>query len=762
MRPAQARRRVAIGGVVQGVGFRPFVYRLATAHRLTGWVGNDGAGVELEAQGAQDDLEAFCAALQGTPPPRARIDRFETRAAPVVDGERGFVIQDSRTGGAIAPVLPADLATCEACLRELDDPTDRRHGYPFLNCTDCGPRYTIVEGLPYDRPHTSMRRFALCAACQREYEDPGDRRYHAQPIACPSCGPRLRFLDGVGASVGEGETALAMALAALAKGQIVACKALGGFQLLVDATDNEAVARLRERKRRPDKPFALLARDLAMASVECVVSEETATLLSSARAPIVLLPRAATATVAGAIAPDNALLGVMLPSTPLHHLIAAAAARPLVCTSGNLADEPIAFLDEEALDRLAGIADGFLLHDRPIVRAVDDSLLRPTVRGPLVLRRARGFAPEGVAVPGAAGLPPVLAVGAQQKSTVTLLVDGQAIVSQHLGDLGTLEGNALHARTIEDLLGFFAVKPAAIACDLHPDYASTQLAEQLAATASVPLVRVQHHHAHALALAAETALAAPFLALAWDGAGHGPDGTSWGGEALLVDGLSWRRGGSVRSFALLGGDAAAREPRRSALGLWCSLVGVDAPLPDEARWWPTAERANLRRLVAGSPRTSSVGRLFDAVAALLGVRWQKGYEGQAALALELAATNASPSAPLPWRFLEEPGSLIADPAPLVIALVERRQAGEPIAALARAFHVALAELALAWAERTGLRTVALTGGCFQNALLVELTSARLTAAGFEVVTHRHVPPNDGGVSLGQALAAALTLQPPPL
>ncbi len=747
-----ARLRAAVEGIVQGVGFRPAVYRLAIRHGLTGWVRNRPEGVDLEVQGAESAVAAFLSDLRVLPPP-IRVDRAEAVDLPEVAGEAAFEIRESGNGDTTLPAVPPDLATCPECAREVATPGERRARYPFTNCTFCGPRYTLIESLPYDRPRTAMKGFPLCPDCAREYRDPADRRFHAQPVACPACGPQLRLEAPDGTVQAEREVALLGAAEALRRGGVLALKGLGGYQLLVDATSAEAVGRLRERKRREEKPFAVMFPDLDALRAACDAGDAEAAVLASPEAPILLLRRRAGGPVVPGVAPGNPRLGAFLPYTPLHRLLLEAVARPLVCTSGNLSDEPMAFRDDEARDRLASLADLFLAHDRPIVRPVDDSVLRLDPDGPTLLRRARGYAPLAVPLPGDG--PPVLAVGAHQKATVALRFAGRAVLSQHLGDLASPAGADLLARTAEDLLAFFRVRPERVACDLHPDYASTRLAERLAGEWRVPLVRVQHHHAHGAACAAEHGLRGPVLALAWDGSGLGTDGTVWGGEALVVDGPAFHRAGHLKPFPLPGGEAAVKEPRRSAAGLLAATLGLEALPPAEragfGEAWAPLRTMLDRRL--NCPSTSSLGRLFDAISALAGIRSAPGFEGQAAMALEFAAERAAPDSAYPWAFRDH-AVREADPGPLVEALLRDRAAGHPPEVLARRFHAALADLALAWARHAGLRDVVLSGGCFQNGLLTGLVTDRLAAAGFRVHRHRRFPPNDGCISLGQAAVAA--------
>jgi len=734
------RLGIRVRGVVQGVGFRPFVARLAAEMGILGWVRNTPAGVEMEVQGSAELLQAFLRDLEARKPAPARILGVEHEEIPE-RVETGFRIQPSQAGQAPRPSVPADLALCPECAAEMGDPSERRYRYPFTNCTNCGPRYSIIRSLPYDRPRTAMAAFPLCEACGSQYREPLDRRYHAQPIACPVCGPRLSS-GGL-----EGEEALAHARQTLLEGRILALKGLGGYQLMVDATSEEAVRCLRERKRREDKPFAVMFPDEASLRSACRASATELATLRSVEAPILLLERVGE-LIAPAVAPGNPQLGAMLPNTPLHLLLLAEVGRPLVCTSGNLSEEPMAIGEDEARSRLGGIADAFLEHDRPIVRPVDDSVGRVEGGTLRLLRRARGFAPLPHALP--YGGPPILAFGGHQKVTVTLLFEGQAVVSQHLGDLNSPLGQDLLARTVADLLDFFRVEPRVLACDLHPDYASTRLAERMALERGLPLRRIQHHHAHAGACAAEWGLTPPFLGLIWDGSGFGSDGRLWGGEALRIEGWGFQRIGHLRPFPLPGGDRAVKEPRRSALGLCWELLGEAGA---SGSLFAESERTTLLTMLGrnlNSPRSSSIGRLFDAVAALSGLRAGPGFEGQAAMALEFAARAGTGDDS--YAFGLQDG--VADPAPLLEAMLEDQRRGLGGEALARRFHLALAGLALAWAQGAGLEDVVLSGGCFQNALLARLCEEKLGAAGFRVHRPALFPANDGGISLGQAWVAA--------
>ncbi len=741
------RLSIEVQGVVQGVGFRPFVYRIALARNLVGWVRNRPDGVEIEVQGPKTVLDDFLSALRDEKPAPARIHAISTRAIEDLPTESAFSIRASGQSAKTRPSVPADLAMCADCKAEMDTPSERRYRYPFTNCTYCGPRYSIIAGLPYDRPRTAMRAFPLCEACSAQYSDPSDRRFHAQPIACPVCGPKVSLKDARGVFRTEGEAALREAAADLAAGRVLAMKGLGGYQLLVDATSDTAVALLRTRKHREEKPFAVMFPDLDSLSRACEVSEAEMAILQSIEAPILLLKWRGNCISQG-VAPGNPNLGAFLPYTPLHKLLLSLVDRPLVCTSGNLSDEPMCIGDDEAMEHLGDVADAFLVHNRPVLRPVDDSVGRVEAGTLHLLRRARGFAPLPLPLP--LDAPVVLAFGGHMKSTITLFTDGQAVVSQHLGDLDSPQGISLLSRTVDDFLDFFQAEPARLACDLHPDYASTRLAERMAQERGLTLVRVQHHHAHVSACIAELDLRKPVLGLAWDGSGYGPDGTVWGGEALLVDGPRFSRFGHLRTFPLPGGERAVREPRRSALGLCWEMLGDDAP---SVSLFSAAELRPLRRMLElglHSPRTSSIGRLFDAVAALVGIRVGAGFEGQAAMALEFAATSSKDDG----AYLITLKGDVADPTPMLQELLADQRHGVEPGIMARRFHAALADLALAFAESVGREDVILTGGCFQNQLLAALCMEKLSDRGFRVHRPALYPPNDGGISLGQAWVAA--------
>ncbi len=751
------RRAIRVRGIVQGVGFRPFVYGLAQRLDLRGFVRNQAGTVLIEVEGESASLEDFLGELVRTPPPMAQIDGvgWEPRS---LQGDRRFRIEASRADAAAEVFISPDVAACADCLAELFDPADRRCGYPFVNCTNCGPRLTIITGAPYDRPRTTMAGFPLCRACRAEYDDPADRRFHAQPIACPDCGPRLGLRDA------DGRTAagdpLPAFVAAILNGRIGALKGLGGYHLVCDARDAAAVAELRRRKRRDERPFALMVRDETAAAELCEVGAAERELLLSSRGPIVLLRRRPAGPVAAAVAPGDPRLGVMLPYTPLHHLLMRAANVPLVMTSGNRSDEPIAYDDADALERLRGIADLFLTHERPIHVRCDDSVTQIVDGAELPVRRSRGYAPQPVKLP--AECPrPILAVGGQLKATFALGRSRQAFVSHHLGDLDRFEAYRAFERDVELYERLFGMRPERIAHDLHPDYASTRYAIERAAREGIELVPVQHHHAHMASCMAENGLTDPVIGVTFDGTGYGTDGAVWGGEFLVGDGGGFRRGAQLRYVGLPGGDRAIREPWRMAFshlldaGCECpSLTGRRDPA--ELR---TVETMLRRRL--NSPETSSMGRLFDAVASLAGLRDAVSYEGQAAVELERLATAATPDGAYPFDLTEpaDPAApLVVDVRPLIRAVVEDVAAGTRAAQIARRFHAAVVGLTVAVCGRlrdaTGLEDVVLSGGVFLNALLTSETAAALRAAGFRVHRHTKVPPNDGGLSLGQGMIAA--------
>ncbi len=743
------RAKVVVRGAVQGVGFRPFVYRLATELALEGWVVNSAQGVFIEVEGPRSALDQFLARLVKEKPSRAALHSVESSILDPVP-YRGFEIRESDESGEKSAFILPDIATCADCLREIFDPADRRFRYPFTNCTNCGPRFSIIEALPYDRAHTSMRKFAMCPECAREYGDPADRRFHAEPIACPRCGPTLALWRPDGALIAALDDALAHAADAVRAGKILALKGLGGFQLIVDATNEESVQRLRARKHREEKPFALMVPTLETARDNCCISALEERLLLSPESPIVLLEKKNGTRLAPSLAPGNPSLGVMLPSTPLHHLFLHSLDRPVVATSGNVSDEPICIDEHEALERLRGMADLFLVHDRPIVRHMDDSIARIMAGRELVLRRARGYAPLPVTLRQKG--PTILALGAHLKNAVALAVGENVFVSQHIGDLETAQAHDAFVKSAADLPRLYEATPQCIACDMHPEYLSTKHAMEMPGE-KFP---VQHHWAHISGCMAENEISAPALGVAWDGTGYGLDGTIWGGEFLLAtNGGSFERVAHLRTFRLPGGDQAVREPRRAGLGLLYEIFAEE--LWDEADWlaaFSPQELSPLRRMLEKNlqaPITSSVGRFFDAVAALLDLRQRVSFEGQAAMECEFSIQPGIEEA-YPFR-LTETSPILIDWEPAIRALLRDLREGEARGVISAKIHNMLSESIVAVATRIGEPQVVLSGGCFQNRYLTERTIARLRAENFRPYWHQRIPPNDGGIALGQIMAA---------
>ncbi len=751
---------------MQGVGFRPFVHALARRFHLAGWVRNHSAGVTIEAEGPPQALEAFLQALQAEPPPAAQIDSVELRPLPP-RGEREFRIEHSQAQQAASTPISPDLATCADCLREFADPRDRRYHYPFINCTNCGPRYTIVRDIPYDRPLTTMARFTMCPACQREYDDLQDRRYHAQPNACPTCGPQVWFVPS-GASPQEfdrppqnaphGEAAFRAAARVIDQGGIVAVKGIGGFHLACLASCDQALEMLRRRKGRVDKPFALMAPDLEAARRLVELSEEEQRLLCSPARPIVLLRRKPQAPVSPLVAPGNPYLGVMLPYSALHVLLLGG--RVLVMTSGNRSEEPIARSNAEARKRLAPLADGFLLHDREIFVVCDDSVTRVFRGAELPVRRSRGYAPMPVRL--GRQVPPLLATGGELKATFCITKGPYAYMSPHVGDMGNLETLEAFRRGVEHFLRLFRVQPQAVACDMHPGYLSTTWAQQFARDRGVPLVQVQHHHAHVAAVALEHRLEPEqeVLGVSFDGTGYGPDRAIWGGEFLLATWARYRRVAQLKYAPLPGGDAAIRHPWRVALAqLWAAGVPWSPELAPVAAV-PELQRKVLHRQLEQNLNcvpTSSMGRLFDAAAALLGVRQTVSYEAQAAIEMEALCGPLEAVEPYPFELRQEQSPWELDPAPLWQAMLGDLLRGADRREVAARFHRTVAAMILTTCEhlrrRHSVETVALGGGVFQNVVLLRFTVDQLEQAGFRVLVPRQVPPNDGGLALGQVAVA---------
>jgi hydrogenase maturation protein HypF len=778
------RQRIVLQGAVQGVGFRPFVYRLAYALGITGWVTNTAQGVLIEAEGTAEPLEDFLRKLRTEKPPHAFIHHLDITSLPAQDDLK-FEIHHSNIGGSKTAFVLPDLSTCPDCLTELFDPSNRRYRYPFTNCTNCGPRFSIIEALPYDRSNTSMRHFPMCPACQAEYDDPLDRRFHAEPNACPTCGPQLELWDGAGTVLASRHEALLRVVEQINLGKIVALKGIGGFQLIVDARNDEAVKRLRGRKHREEKPLALMFSSLETVRRECTVSGAEQDLLRSAESPIVLLervshaiqhlamnanpqslPSSKTLRQAGAIcnpqsllapsvAPNNPYLGIMLPYSPLHHLLMRELRFPVVATSGNLSDEPMCTDEREALRRLSSIADSFLVHNRPIVRHVDDSITRIIELKPMMFRRARGYAPLPVPITRKLTFP-VLAVGAHLKNTVALAMGENVFVSQHLGDLETQESLDAFHHVIQSFEKLYDAAPAQVVCDLHPDYASTAFAR----ATGVQCTSIQHHEAHVAACMAENRIEDDALGIAWDGTGFGLDSTIWGGEFFLANDRTFTRVASLRPFRLPGGEAAVQEPRRTAFGLLYEIFGegfVSNPrLPTIQACSETERKLFVQMLRSGNhaPVCSSAGRLFDAVASILDIRQRSSFEGQAAMELEFEAMRSGTDRSYHVELRESATvPLIVNWEPMVREILHESESGTSRSRIAAKFHNTMAEVIVAVARRFDERQVVLTGGCFQNKYLLERAIRNLRNAGYTPYWHHQIPTNDGGISFGQIIAA---------
>ncbi len=755
---ARRRIRVCVRGVVQGVGFRPFVYACAAALGLSGSVRNDTSGAIVEVEGDPAEIDQFLAQLRNQPPPLAVVESIETHVIPTVGGT-GFTIADtSRSDGGRTLASP-DVAICADCAAEQRDPSNRRYRHAFVNCTNCGPRFTIISALPYDRASTTMARFAMCAECAREYADPADRRFHAQPVCCPNCGPALRYRDGDGRST-DGEDALLQARRLLREGGILAIKGIGGYHLACDANDEQAVAELRGRKRRGDKPFAVMVPDLSTACAIADLDDPSARLLCSPQRPIVLAPRRHGARIADAVAPHNPDLGIMVAYTPLHTLLFGlpgddAGPPVLVMTSGNLGGEPICFTDDDALERLSHLADGWLMHDRDILVPCDDSVVRIVDDLELPIRRSRGYAPLPIALP--VSVPPTMAVGADLKNTMAVADGKYAWLSQHIGDMDDLATLSAFDAAQQHLQQLTAVEPEVLVADAHPLYRSSAWAYRNAA--GRPVRTVQHHHAHIAAVMAEHGMdgSQQVLGFAFDGTGYGSDAAVWGGEVLLANYKGYQRLAQLSYVPLAGGDISVLRPYRMALAhLWAAGIEWDADLPPVAAC-PADEQRVLRQQLEtglGCVPTSSMGRLFDAVSALTGVRQVVAYEAQAAIELEGLARGADgDTSSYTFDIDGSRSPALIDPTPVIHAVVRDHRAGVPAGVIGARFHCAVADLVvkLATEDRDAPQTVALSGGVFQNALLLRLTLERLRTSGFHVITHRRVPPNDGGIALGQLL-----------
>jgi hydrogenase maturation protein HypF len=742
------RACVYIEGIVQGVGFRPFVYHLAHQHELTGWVLNSERGVTIEVEGDKHKIDGFLSELS-YPPPMAVIEKTAISFGPPM-GYQDFEIKESEQGAERLTLVSPDIATCQECVREISDPEDRRFRYPFTNCTNCGPRFTIIENVPYDRHYTTMAPFEMCPSCDREYHDPANRRFHAQPNACILCGPSLTLVTHEGAEVSTVDP-LVETVGLLKRGKIVAIKGLGGFHLACDATNEEAVARLRGRKYREDKPFAIMCRDIGIVEKVCILDKVSRELLESKARPIVVLPKRDDNPTAPSVVPYQKTLGVMLPYSPLHHLLFTEGLELLVMTSGNVSDEPIAFDNNEALIRLKDIADYFLLHNRAIHTRCDDSVVKPVNGKVTFFRRSRGYTPAPIKLPYSG--PSVLACGAELKSTFCLTKNDFAFVSHHIGDMENVETMRSFEQGIELFRQLFQINPELVVYDLHPDY----LATRYAMSVPLPKVGLQHHVAHALSCMAEYGHKGPVLAVVMDGTGYGDDGTVWGGEFLEVYLHGYRRLGHLRSIPLPGGEMAVKEPWRVAAAylerIYGDLEHVRIPFTemlDYEKW--SILRVAIREHI-NCPPCSSVGRLFDAVSALVGLRPAVNYEGQAAVELEQLA-EAHAQGTYPFELCEADDTTVIDPDPMIAALVEEIKHHVPPSHIATRFHHTLAniisQVVIRLRERTGLSEVVISGGVFQNALLLGEVEARLSEVGSKIYTHHKVPPNDGGISLGQA------------
>lgn len=752
-----ARHSIQISGIVQGVGFRPFIYRLAHAHGLTGWVRNTPGGVEIEVQGAVESVAVFSRSIPLEAPALAVIGSIDSHEIHTSDGD-DFRILPTADGSADIRIAP-DATLCNDCLQELFDPSDRRFRYPFITCTNCGPRYSIITGTPYDRPKTTMAGFPLCPECLKEYTDPSDRRFHAQPLACPACGPQLQLLSATTqASIGYADDAIISAVTELKSGHILAVKGLGGYHLVVDACNNDAVKRLRQRKKRDEKPFAVMAENLAAARVLACLNGIEERLLTAVESPIVIVRKSPDCPVSELVAPHNDWLGLMLPYTPIHHLLLRTGGiTALVMTSANHSDDPIAYEDQDALLRLSDVADYFLMHDRPIHIRCDDSVIRVFQDKPLFYRRSRGYVPRAIRLP--FPVRPLLAVGAEMKSTICLAKAEQAFLSQHIGDLQNDSTCDSFRHNIQHLTDILEIAPELIVCDQHPDYLSSIYATE----SGLPLISVQHHHAHLASCMAENSLQGDVIGIIFDGTGYGSDGTIWGGEFLVGGYGCFHRAGHFRPVRLPGGDIAVREPWRMALSYLYAAIGTaafDQDHPVLRKLTETGRDIFSTMLEKGinSPQTSSCGRLFDAVAALLNIRQEVSYDGQAAIELEALAESSDSDENLPFDISRmSDGSWQLDFAPLFPAILGTMQAGVSTATLARRFHATVAQASidacLRIASDCGLDRVVLSGGVFQNRLLTELLYTGLTNTGVQVFIHRLTPPNDGCIALGQTAVA---------
>jgi hydrogenase maturation protein HypF len=748
------RMRYHFSGIVQGVGFRPFIYRIATRHSLAGFVQNRSDGVIVEVEGPEESIASFIAGVNEELPPLADVSDI-SRKEIAVRNDKVFRISESETGGLGKVHITPDIATCGECFKELFDPEDRRFRYPFINCTNCGPRLTIIKDIPYDRINTSMSCFPMCPLCRSEYENPADRRFHAEPNACPACGPSLELLDKAGNALSEKDP-MRKTIALLLEGYVVAIKGLGGFHLAVDAANDEAVKRLRSRKFREEKPLAIMVKDIDVAARISRIGKEEDALLKSPQRPIVLAGKRESDMVSPAVAPGVSDLGIMLPYTPLHHMLLEKHFQALIMTSANQVDEPICIANREAIKRLKGIADYFLVHNRDILVRCDDSIATVSAGKKRMLRRSRGFAPKPVTLK--KSYPEILALGPQMKTTLCILKGNFAFLSPHIGDMETPEARDFYRESLTLMQKIAECKPDIIACDLHPAYYTTKLAEDLP---SSRIIRVQHHHAHIVSAMAENGIEGEVIGLAMDGTGYGLDGTVWGGEFLVADEANFIRIGHIMNYLLPGGEKAIREPWRIAVSLFKEAYGNNWPdvaerlnIGPKKNYYEAMERVMTHRF--NSPVTSSLGRLFDGIAAILGIRQNVTFEGQAAMELEAAAKSKA-GIILPFDIPETDNVFCLDFTPMIRKIVDEIMAGRSRAEVAYSFHltlsVAFCGVAEAIRRRTGLNRVVLSGGCFQNRILTEKTIAGLEKAGFDIFFHDVLPTNDGCISLGQAVCA---------
>ena len=744
------RVHLKVKGTVQGVGFRPYIHNMAKDCGLNGWVCNTSEGVVIEAEGEKNDIEDFIYRIDKENPVHSNVQSLELIFLEVV-GYKSFEIKESIIGEKTALIMP-DIAMCEECKKEIQDTANRRYKYPFTNCTHCGPRYSIIKTLPYDRKNTTMSAFVMCDDCDKEYNDPDNRRFHAQPNACPICGPSIELCDNKGEIIGKTVTAIKMAASLIKEGNIVAIKGLGGFQLMTDARDAVAVERLRVRKNREAKPFAVMYYDIDEVKKACSVSQVEEQILCSAQSPIVLLMKKGH-PVAANIAPGNPYLGVMLPYTPLHFILMQNLKIPVVATSGNLSEDPICIDEWEAIEDLGNVADYFLIHDRPIARHVDDSIVREIKGKEQILRRARGYAPLPIFIED--GKTSVIALGSHLKNTVSVSHGSNVFISQHIGDLGSQKSNEAFRKTIDDFIGIYEEKPEVVAFDKHPDYVSSKFAEGL----ELPKISVQHHYAHILSCMADNQISSPVLGISWDGAGLGDDGTLWGGEFLIINDNSFDRVAYFDPFSLPGGEIAIKEARRSALGLLYKVFGDKMFDKKSVKTFNSFEPVELKNIcqmlenIINTSNTSSVGRLFDAVSSMIGLCHNSKYEGQAAMQLEFAAQGYKTDEFYPYELHDNDNVLIIKYNKFLESLISDLEEGCATGMISLKFHNTLVEIIVDIAKTVNIDKVALSGGCFQNKYLTERAIDRLTTENFKVYWHQRVPPNDGGISLGQVLAA---------